>query len=55
LIIYNEEPQGTRSRRIMLKKEAKKIFANPQSVILMKSGMMKVFKLKRMFFFVLII
>jgi hypothetical protein len=48
LIIYDEKPQVSSSRRIMLKKEAKKIFANPQSVILMKSGMMKVFKLKRM-------
>ena len=32
----------TSSRRIMLKEEAKKIFANPQ-----KSNMTKVFKLKR--------
>jgi catabolite regulation protein CreA len=48
LIIYDEEPQGTSSRRIMLNKEAKEIFSNPQSVILKKSGMMKIFKLKRM-------
>jgi hypothetical protein len=47
LIIYGEEPQGTSSRRIILKKEAKKMFANPQSMILKKSGMVKIFKLKR--------
>jgi hypothetical protein len=47
LIIYGEEPQGTSSRRIMLKKEAQEIFANPQSTILKKSGMVKIFKLKR--------
>jgi hypothetical protein len=32
----------------MLKKEAKEMFANPQSGILKNSGMMKVFNLKRM-------
>ena len=48
LIIYDEKPQGTSSRRIMLKKEAKEMFANPQSGILKNSGMMKVFNLKRM-------
>jgi len=48
LIIYDEENQGTSSRRIMLKKAAKKMFANSQSVILKKSGIMEVFKLKSM-------
>jgi catabolite regulation protein CreA len=48
LIIYGEEPQGTSSRRIMLKKEAKEMFANSQSMILKKSGMVKIFKLKRL-------
>ena len=48
MIIYDEESQGTSSRRIMLKKEIKEVFANPQSVILKKSGMVKVFNLKRM-------
>jgi len=48
LIIYDEESQGTSSRRIMLKKGANDMFANPQSVILKKSGMVKVFNLKRM-------
>jgi len=32
----------------MLKKAAKKMFANSQSVILKKSGIMEVFKLKSM-------
>jgi len=49
LIIYDEELQGTSSKRIILKKLAYKIFANPQSVILKKSDMMKVLKLKRIF------
>jgi len=48
LIIYDEESQGTSSRRIMLKKEIKEVFANPQSVILKKSGMINIFNLKRM-------
>jgi hypothetical protein len=47
VVIYGEEPQGTSSIRIMLKKEAKKMFANSQSMILKKSGMVKIFKLKR--------
>jgi catabolite regulation protein CreA len=47
LIIYDEEPQGTSSTRIMLEKEAKEMFANPQSVILKKISMMNVYKLKR--------
>jgi len=48
LIIYDEESQGTSSRRIMLKKEIKEVFANPQSVILKKSSMINIFNLKRM-------
>jgi hypothetical protein len=47
LIIYDEDPQGTSSRIILLQKVAKESFANPQSVILKKSGMVKIFKLKR--------
>jgi hypothetical protein len=47
LIIYGEEPQGTSSRRLMLKKVAKEMHANPQSMISKKSGMVKIFKLKR--------
>jgi hypothetical protein len=47
LIIYDEDPQGTSSRIILLQKVAKESFANPQSVILKKSGMMNVYKLKR--------
>jgi hypothetical protein len=37
----------------MFNKEAKEMFANPQSVILKKSGMMKVLKLKRLIFYLL--
>ena len=48
MIIYDEESQGTSSRRIMLKKEIKEVFANPQSVILKKSSMINIFNLKRM-------
>ena len=43
LIIYDEKPQV-----IAQEKVAKKMFANRQSVILKQSGMMKVFKLRRM-------
>jgi len=38
---------------IMLKKEIKEMFANPQSVIIKKSGMMKVYNLKRMILYLL--
>jgi hypothetical protein len=54
-LIHGEEPQGTSSRRIMLKKEAMEIFANPQSMILKKSSMVKIFKLKSFILYSLLI
>jgi hypothetical protein len=37
----------------MLKKEAKKIFANPHSMIFKKTGMMNVYKLRGLYVFII--